>query len=660
MQIPKSISQGKFWPMAVVLGLIFCPIFLGLFGAHTDGFLIITPKGDWLGDPEGGILFTQGRPLWVYIDSFVGWFVKSAEQLTMLRLFVFLIKLSSCYLLYVFCRRLNMGIIWAMLTALYFTLLPDNIINTIWVCNGTPESLSLLCGLASYLVLDKCTGIKDVLNWSLSAFIFLIALLIYQPAATIVFALILMKILFSNGKPWASTRNRVIQEVFLYGIILGVYWVLIKHLIIPYGKEVLKLSPTSYAMYQMDLVKDITTKIPLVVDLLKYALVGTWDLIWHFCPPAEWGLIAIFAIGVVIVSVKRKARLTATALQKIFFALCLFFLANAPALLAINYKAVVGYRTFLSSSLMGLALVILFFRYSYGALRDDKSKKMAAYAIGIYFLMVMAAAAWTIHQSVRNYTREYNYLDNIASRIDYQNINKVTIVLNRPGETVIEYDLPFEFGYMATTSGHIRYIFDKYSDKAGQHMTFKEVYLGWPLYMDDHTQVVDMTLLRGGRSTYARPGRKVAVHVNVAQGQDVFVEEMGEGAEYPVLLFKEKIRNVDGVTAWQIKPGDNQGIVNFHFMDTVERALGYRMEVACTDAGGNPCNFGWMVQGVSPDRKGWIDMSSKTWQPTQPNPSGMTFDVPGAWPTADIRFIFFKQNANDTLTVKAIQLFSLH
>ena len=39
--------------------------------------------------------------------------------------------------------------------------------------------------------------------------------------------------------------------------------------------------------------------------------------------------------------------------------------------------------------------------------------------------------------------------------------------------------------------------FDKYSSKAGKQINFKDVYLGWPLYMDDYTQIVDLTVLRG-------------------------------------------------------------------------------------------------------------------------------------------------------------------
>ena len=80
MDFLKNIQRSGHWPFTLLLGLVFVPVFCTHFGAHTDGFFILTPKGHWLGDPEAGILFTQGRPLLAYFNSFVGWFVKSVEH----------------------------------------------------------------------------------------------------------------------------------------------------------------------------------------------------------------------------------------------------------------------------------------------------------------------------------------------------------------------------------------------------------------------------------------------------------------------------------------------------------------------------------------------------------------------------------------------------
>ena len=644
----------KIWFLIPLFVLIFSPIFLVHFGTHTDGYLITTPKGDWMGDPEGGVLFKQGRPLWTYLDSFIGWHVKSVEDLTVLRICVFLIKILTCYFLYRFCCRIGSGDFWAVLIAFCFALLPDNIINVMWVSNGAPESVSLLFGILSYLNLDKCESLKPKWNLAAAIFFFLIALLIYQPMAVIVFGFMFLRLFFQEYSSWEILRLRLIAEICFYGVILVLYWYLIKNYIIPFSQH-FALPATVGSMYQVDLVKNVATKIPLIIDLIKYSLIGTWDLILHDQPFYEWSMIAVFGAIMAFFFVQRRFSFTPFAInvsiQKFIFACTLFLLANAPGLMAINYTMVTGYRTFLSCALMGLGFVIYCFKYTYSLFQNRFSKRMTSCLIGVYFLSIILVAAWTIHQSLRNYLKEYDYLNNIASHIDYNKTDKIIVVLNRPGETLIDYDLPFEFSYMTTIYAHCRYIFDKYSYKAGKQMIFQDAFIDWPLYIDDYTQIVDLTLLRRKKSTYARPANKTRVHVTDAYGQKILVQQMNGGDEGPVLLFKQD----QGNAFWRIKPGTPEGRVDYFFMDMPERVVGYRLGAACLNAQDRPCSFSWQIQG-SVDNNNWANMSFQSMNNLSSGLEGAYFDIPANFPLKYLRFIFLKQNALDVLSVGALQL----
>ena len=634
--------------------ILFIPIFLAHFSAHTDGFLISTPKGNWLGDPEGGILFMQGRPLWTYLDSFIGWFVKSVTDLSSLRLFVFFIKLLTGFLLYHFCHRQKSGEAWAALIAFCFLLLPSNIINVIWVCNGAPESISLLFGILSYLSLEKCTDLRPRWEMAGAPIFFLIALLVYQPTAVIVFSFMFLKLLFQETFSWEILRLRFMLEICFYGAILILYWFLFKHFIIPFGQH-LNFPLTVGDIYRTDLVNNISTKLPLIIDIIKYSLISTWDLILHDRPFDEWLMIAVFVASIFLFIIQRKLSFNFStlnaSLQKLILACTLFLLANTPELMAINYKTVVGYRTLLPGALIGLGLFFYSLKFIYLHLKNERSKKIAVYLMEIYFLGLVSTAAWTIQQTVLNDTMEYNYLNSIASQIDYHKTDKIIMVLNKPRETVIDNALPFEFSYMTTVSAHSRYIFDKYNTKTGKEIDFRDAYLGWPLYMDDYTKVVDLTLLCPQKNTYAKLANRTLVSPTDPSGQKILVQQIEHKTGGPLLLFKEGSNDA----FWQIDPGVPKGVINFYFMDTPEIVVGYSLVAACMNAQRKPSDFLWVIQG-SIDNKHWNNLSIRLWSALGGKMEGNFFNIPKYYPIKHLRFTFFKKNTNDLLLIAAIQL----
>lgn len=658
----KTIQKSYFGYSIIPLILIFLPIFCVHFGAHTDGFYIITKKGDWLGDPEGATMFMQGRPISAILNSFLGWFINNVEHFTIIRIIVFTIKIFTSYLIYTLCRQINLAYGWSALIAFYFILIPSNIINVIWIANGVPESVSLLCATASYIILNKYTNSKNTRNLISSAILFLIALLMYQPMATITFGLIFLKLLFWKDSPWAIIRKRIFKEILFYSIILLLYWLLIKLLILPFGKNILGLAPPTNSIYQMNLVKNLGAKYILISDLLKRSLIGTWDILLYKNNRLEWFIILAsfsFASLTIFLNKKNNQHLTTFHFfQKILIACSLFLLANSPSLMAANYTDIIGYRTFASSSLMGLCLIICFYKYCYLSFPNTQFRIATITLFSTLFLSILLVASWTINQSVRNYLREYSYIDKIASHIDYHKIKKIVLILNRPQDTVIEYDLPGELGLMTTSPSHVQYIFNKYSSGINNALIINEAFLDWPLYTDEYTKVIDLTTLRKEKNIYAKPGKRIEIETSSNKEQEIFVEEISGGNTHPIFLFLEKgiVPNMD--TYWQIKPGDSNATITFKFTNKPEMLINYKLIALCVDNNNKPSNFYWQLEG-SLNARDWINLASaqgedsagniqENYSVTSPNNTEMKY----------LRFNFRKENPQDLLIIKNLQLFS--
>jgi len=652
-------TSSYFWLAASLLGLIFFPVFIATFGAHTDGFYIITKKGDWLGNPEGAIIFMQGRPLLTFLTSFIGWFTHSVGDFTVLRILSFLTKIWLTWLIYTFCCRIRIKAFWAILTAFCFVLLPGNIINVIWIANGFPSSLALTFGVISYLLLTSENPIKKS-QLAYSAILFLISLLIYQPVAMIIFSLMFIKVLFSEDASWASTRNTIIKEIFFYGSIMVVYWLLVKFFIIPLGQNTLHLLGTNMGTYKMELAANLSSKYSLIIDLLRCSLIGTWDTILYKNIKQEWAVIILFwiaALGILIVQKKPLLRGSAgIVLQKTIACVILFLLSNIPSLMAVNSTSILGYRTFLPSGLIGLSLTIYYFKYCHEALSSRQAQKINNYLLGLYVLLMVLAAAWVIRQSVHNYTREYSFIDKAASHIDYEKTDQIIIVFNRPGDTVIDHDLPFEFGLMATNSNHIRYIFDKYSSKFNKHVEFKEVFIDWPVYADDHGEIVDLTSLRNSsRNNYAIAGKKIKIKTTASDDENVSVQLVGGNLDYPKLLFKETIGSGDNY--WHVNPGQAQAGFSISFINAPEIPVAYKLGARTVNTQGQSTAFSWSIQG-SNDQKHWTDLTAQKWDKPEENTEDTSFIIPDSPSFNHLRFLFNKDNPEDILLIKTLELYS--
>ena len=155
------------------------------------------------------------------------------------------------------------------------------------------------------------------------------------------------------------------------------------------------------------------------------------------------------------------------------------------------------------------------------------------------------------------------------------------------------------------------------------------------------------------RSNYAKPANKTRVHVTDADGQKILVQELGGGAEYPILLFKQGPQD----DFWQIRPGVSGGSIDYFFVDAPQTTIAYRLRAACQNAQGKPCGFSWHIQG-SADGKEWKDLSSQTWNALAGDLQGASFDLPGNSLFQYLRFVFQKQNTDDLLIVRALQLYS--
>ncbi len=638
---------------SIFLVLIFLPAFIFPFSAHTDGFYIVTLKGNWLGNNEAPALIMQGRPFFAWLNSFLGWHISSIEQFTYLRIFIFLTKMAASWLVFKFCTSLSMSYLCSFATAFFFILLPANILNVLWTSNGMPESIALLFGLTSYVMLT--TTLLKKKNAILAAALFLCSLLTYQPMAMIVFAMMFLKMLFAQ-ESWASTRASIIKECCFFGVLLAVYWAIVKIVILPYGKNVLKFPTLNSNIYDMELVHNFSKKYDLACELLRNSLIGTWDALLHNHPRIEWLAIAAFWIvagTVLLIYKKRVTGISNIAIQKLACGVILFLLANTPSLMPVNYTSIIGYRTFLSSSLMGLALVIFYFNYLARSVDNRPSKKIVHAVVAIYFLSMTLTATWLIHQTVRNYRKENHFVQAIAAKTDYSRVDTVAIILNRRGDSVIEYELPFEFGLTTTTTDHIRFMFEKYSLPLGKTLTFQEVFLDWPVVADDHMQVVDMPSLRGvERIKYAKPGVRMKVHLSAEPQANISIINVSSTA-HPLLVFKEIDTQTHKERFWTLKPGTRQEYIEVEFIDKPKLTAGYKLQAVCEDSKKNPCHFSWQIQ-TSNDHQQWQDLSFQTSRIPKPE----IFELPSRETSRYIRFIITKDNPDDTLLIQAVQLFN--
>ena len=626
----KFFEKLSFKSLAILLGVMLLPALIVPFGAHTDGFLITARKWDWLGYPEAQGLFALGRPLGAILASVVSWFVNSVYDFSILRFLLFVMMLWLCYLMYGFCVwTLRLQRPWASIISFCTALLPINIVNIIWVSNGIQEWPSIISGFYSFLILEKAWGTNRPRDFLVAAGLFLAAIFIYPPTAMLVFALLFMNLLFSKKQVW--------RGIAFYCFFIAAYWLAVKCIFVPWAQKMWGVRPAFMPVYRLDIAADIWGKGALIVELLRYAWAGTLDVFLHFNKILEWRFIQGFGlVGLIIglLSWDFRKILSGQVFQRCITGFALFVLANLPLLMAVHGEHVMGYRLLLPASLMGLVLIIAFFRFAC-CIQKPLVRSIAFGLFIVYFLSVIGASMWMLCQSVRNYATEYRYLDRAAQTIDYTKTNKIVVGINRPGETVIDAPLPFEMGLMATSAEHVRYIFDRYVRKAGKSFMLIESQLGWPVYKDEYTYLVDLQNIRGKSSLLFSPRREIQLQALAMDGAKVLIEPGDWSENFPTFSFKQ-IKDGQQLPYWQIGPLLPFAGVEIEFIKSPEAIAGYKMDIL-----GAGVIFVSKLQG-SHDRLTWEDL-----------PQGRS-----QTPFKYARLLIFKQNPKDTVLIKSMQVIS--
>jgi hypothetical protein len=637
-----------FVPAAIFL---FFPVFISTFVCHTDSLFILTQKGNWLGDPEAGVWFLQGRPLGAVINSIAGWFTYKAEDLRWLRILTFILLFLSSRLIYLIGKREKSSYAWCCWTAFIFLLLPNNIIDVIWVGTGINGSLSSLFSIASYFILHHSKPRPLIFRSWLAAMLFLAALMIYPSVAMMVFALMTLKVFESDQENWPQVRTKVLKELLFYVGIMGVYWLLIKLVFIPWGNH-LGLIGTRTETYEMQLAHDPAVKMTLFWQAVRYSFIGIWDPIVHFHPLLENTLTVIcLAAGTVIAFLLKPAGTQRSPRagvfsQKLLFIGALFICTNIPSLSAAGCKEVVGYRTLLPSTFIWIAAISYFFRQWLDAVNKGPLKTIAISSIVIYTFAALMAAAWTVNKAVFNNLVTYRYVDALAARIDYTQTLKVYLRYSSP--PFFGYSYPFEMGYIP---GSLKFLFSQYSAKAGRSVEVSDTFSYHTLLFDRYTQVIDLEFVSNKapvneRIVYVHPlgysGAGIAIHENLEQL-----------ANFPGISLNDVTSDGKTTPGWTIPTGVPYSFIYLNFIKSPASLYFFKLNADCRDLQGRPSRFLLKWQGLDRQKK-WVDISP--WTPF----SGQIDFAQSVQPWAFKYFSLFllKLHASDTVVIKDLQFIS--
>ena len=613
---------------------IFLPAFLIEFGFHSEYTFLLQENVHY------DLLIKLGRILGALLHGLQCLLINEISDYAVWRLFSFLTMLTVTGLLTRYFRtHFRIGSFWSTVISFNFLLLPTCQLYILSSLNFLQGICPVILAFFSHILLNSARGKNIFISWHrinkwtilriiISATFFLIALFIYQPSTLFVFVFTFCLVLFSPTNSWPKTRLLVIWDILFYGTCMTIYfllnWFFITIPTINRGGS-FHFTPSQNSGYKISLTNNIFSKLSLLQDTILVSASGTWHLLFGNYGALTTSTIIILSICIIFILTSRnssqknfpKVNKTNSALfyriQMILMGLILFFCANSSTFLSEGNFELLGYRVLLPGSAMILIL-------QFALLRKIDKLLIRKYKISILksiaLCLVLFCGIITLRNVLdvaRNCNRELTFIRTKLALADYSTIDRFVVLMVLPGRglTLIERNLPFEFGDMLSSKDHLRPILNNTLEKIGKKsipFIFVGVMPQKIIYLAEGDYLIDLNEIRYGlfqnlprterayvKTSIGLQTNARIIPINLSQGVTIFrfLQDAGN-SKYLFWDISEKISPFWTQIDFQ---GDSHLIQNY-IIKGIENNVHQKLK---------PINCN--VQGSNDSRK-WVDLNT--------------------------------------------------
>ncbi len=463
--------------------LVFYPAFVTEFGVHNDYVMLEEYGLHFLKYMESGQMILIGRALNAVWANLQTGFTHQIADFSLWRVFSFCFLIANTFLLYKFLiHKFKLEVFWAGSIAFGILFLPANQVFILWSNAFLIGTFNVFLVFVSYFLLDsiKTNNVLKVADTQLglyflklggSGIFFIASLFTYPSTSMFVFVLTGAHVLFSPILSWKKTRRIIIRDVLFFGILMVVYRILDRGIIYPLALEsgwfpVLDLKP-----YQMGIGIDIVSKISLLKEIIVLSLSGVGHSI------SVYGGV-VFVLGAILICLvvlwmqREKIQNCSKnlAIQIVLFLMGLFFLANAPMLIAKGSKIVFGYRVLLPGSALILMVLFSLLRLISRLCQRMLNQKVFKF-LAVVIVVFSGGIAWRNTRLVsKNCNQELNIIRSVVAQGIKDNVDGIIIKFIKNRETLVGQRLPFELGFMLTEYRQVRPILTELFKKLNKEM----------------------------------------------------------------------------------------------------------------------------------------------------------------------------------------------
>ncbi|VAW13975.1 hypothetical protein MNBD_BACTEROID05-374, partial [hydrothermal vent metagenome] len=365
-----NFEKYLFFLLSVFSFFVFYPAFVTDFGLHNDYVMLDAYSSGFLKHMESGYMILIGRALnavWINIQNI---FIHQISDFGLWRFISFCFLMSNTFFLYRFLiRKFELEKFWASVIAFGVLFLPANQVFVLWSGSFVIGTFNVFLVFGAYFLLDSIGG-ENILkiNFAQSKLVFLklvgagvlfvASLFTYPATAMFVFVLTGTYVLFEPIARWDRTRRIVARDVIFFGMLMVIYRLLDRGVVSPIALASGRFPVLDLENYQMGISVDVWSKLSLLKEIVVLSISGTGHIV------SDYGGL-IFILGTILICLfvlwmKRREIKNCPkylVVQIVLFLAGLFFLTNAPMLMAKGSKVVFGYRVLLPGS----ALILMVF-----------------------------------------------------------------------------------------------------------------------------------------------------------------------------------------------------------------------------------------------------------------------------------------------------------
>ncbi|MEI7998478.1 MAG: hypothetical protein WCH62_03115 [Candidatus Omnitrophota bacterium] len=381
--------------------------------------------------------------------------VNKVEDFVWWRLTGFIFMMMFLLIFGYFLRKsLKIERIWVILIIVLIGLLPASTVYVLWICVVFQGFFNLIFASMAYFALESARNSpKYKFHWGISAsLIFIISLFHYPPTSLIVFAFTFAYVVFADSNNWAQVKRRVILDVTFFGVSLIIYRCLERAWVTPFFFKYKMLNQDPY--YDMGLVQNLLIKQRVLAEAFFVSFAGSFDFIFHIMG----GLIG-FAFVYLIVSLA-LIRLRSSFfveekrlfIERLLVCFMLLVLSVLPIILAKNVTNLTGYRFVFVSSVMAVLTLVALLRWVFEKkiFLEPWVSRFAA----VFMLSCALIVSLTLSDIVRNYKKEFDYINNKLSKADLINIKYFIYIRLSHSQVLINRSLPYEYNLMIEQVHH--------------------------------------------------------------------------------------------------------------------------------------------------------------------------------------------------------------